>query len=180
MPVFEALCSACNTLNEHFLRHWDSPDPPCSHCGGATERMASRFGVPLSGSLGKYMDLRREGADRGGFWAYKKRSSISGQPEPIFLDSMEAVKSFNRAEGLAAPGEVPTNASISADGKRLLSAGMPGNWQCGLPGIPTRLQEMIDIPAADCGPCPATASPAMPANYGITIEAVDAPPEMAG
>jgi hypothetical protein len=113
-----------------------------------------------------------------GFWAYRKRSSVSGNPEPVYLDSMQAIRDFNKAEGLAAPGEVPTNSTISADGKTIQSNGMPGNWQCGFPSIPSRLQQMIDTPADKCKPLPATSTPCMPMSYGVSSKVVEAPPEI--
>jgi len=170
MPIFESLCQSCNTMHEHYLRSWQEMDPPCSTCGGATQRMASRFGVPLSGSLHKYMDPKKEGADREGYWAYKTKSSISGQPEPVWLDSMEAVKEFNRAEGLSAPGEAPTNATITPDGKRIVSDGMPGNWRGCMPTVPSRVWEMNKSLTSLTGKNPTPVASGPP----CTVQAVDA------
>jgi predicted nucleic acid-binding Zn ribbon protein len=143
MPVFEIRCLACSVTEDCYLAKWDLPDPPCPQCGAGRERLVSRFGVPFSGSIHKYMDPTREGASQDGFWAYRKISSVSGQPEATWIGDMQTLKEFNKAEGLAAPGEVPTNSTISADGKRLLSTGMPGQWSSYDPNlIPSRVWEM--------------------------------------
>ena len=130
MPVFEVRCGPCGVTEDVYLPKWDRPNPPCERCAGPRERLVSRFGFPFSGSIHKYMDPTREGSSQDGCWMYKKVSSLSGQPEPVWIGSMAELKAFNKAEGLAAPGEVPTNATVSADGKRILSNGMPGQWNC--------------------------------------------------
>lgn len=180
MPVYPLLCPVCQTTEDVFLHHWYSPTPVCEVCSGPRERQVAPFSAPFSGSLHKYMDLKREGADRDGFWAYRQKSSISGQPEPVWLDSMEAVKAFNKAEGLSAPGDVPPNSTISSDGKRIESRGMPGQWVTSVPAIPSRLQEMISTPAEKCSPPPMNFSPCMPMDYGIRPEVTSAPPEVGG
>jgi putative FmdB family regulatory protein len=173
MPVFEYFCHKCGSTEEIYVRHWDDP-APCPACGMEREKMMSRFGIVFTGPITrKYMDTKRDGYHMEGFWAYRKRSSISGQPEPVFISTFDELKAFNKAEGLAAPGEVPTNATISADGRKLTSSGMPGQWQCGMPPIPSRLQEIIDMPAENIKPSPATVTPRMPIDYGIKIQAVD-------
>jgi putative FmdB family regulatory protein len=178
MPVFEFECHACQTSDERFLRHWDDPAPECFVCGEPMAKQFSRFAAPFMGSLRKYTDAKRENAEMEGFWAYKTRSSVSGQPEPVYLDSMAAVREFNKAEGLAAPGEVPTNSTVSADGRRIISNGMPGQWQCGVPEMPSRLREMVEVPAEQCSSPAATACPSMPIDFGVRVQAVEAPPEM--
>src|SRR5262252_912412 len=172
MPVFDLKCEPCDAVEEVFLRRYDD-ESPCPGCGGRRVKLFSRFAAPFMGSIHKYVDPNREGSHMDGFWAYRKRSSISGQPEPVYLDSMQAVKEFNRAEGLAAPGEVPTNCTVSSDGKRIVSAGMPGQWQCGMPPIPARLQEILDTPMENFKPAPATAEPCMPIDYGIKSQVVE-------
>ena len=113
-----------------------------------------------------------------GFWAYKTKSSVSGQPEAVFLDNVQAVREFNKAEGLMPPGEVPVNSTISADGKRIVSDGMPGNWRGNFPPIPARLQQIIDMPADQIKQAPATCTPSMPSGYGVSVKAVEAPAEV--
>lgn len=136
----------------------------------------SAFAAPFMGSLTKYADSNRENAQMEGWWAYRKRSSISGQPEPTYIDSMEKLKEFNRAEGLAAPGEVPTNSTVSADGRRIISDGMPGQWARGGGSgsldalIPSRVWEMDKSLTSVHGkePAPDTSGPP------CTVQAVDA------
>jgi hypothetical protein len=129
----------------------------------------SRFGVVFSGSLHKYTDPRKEGAEMDGFWAYRKLSSISGQPEATFISSMAELKAFNKAEGLSAPGEVPTNATISADGKRLQSAGMPGQWVNSM-SVPSGVWEMTKSLTSLKGKNPEPVASGPP----CTVQAVDA------
>jgi predicted nucleic acid-binding Zn ribbon protein len=145
MPMQDWLCAACNlTEEDKFVRRWDDPIPPCPACGGERILLFSRFAVPFSGSVHKYMDQKREGANLDGFWAVRRKSAINGVHDHVFLDTMQKVREFNLAEGLAPPGEVPTNSTISADGKRILSDGMPGQWRGGYTQdlLPARLWEM--------------------------------------
>jgi len=177
MPLYEFQCG-CGWEGEHYLRHYDDPNPPCERCGGALRRLMSRFGVVFTGALTtKYMDKNRENAHMEGFWAYRKKSSVSGQPEAEWIDTWDKLKSFNKAEGLAMPGEVPTNSTISADGRRIISNGMPGQWAGGF-SIPSRLKEIIEMPAEQIPQVPASVSPCMPIDFGMRVEAVD--PKAAG
>jgi hypothetical protein len=122
------------------------------------------------GSVHKYTDPNKENSHMDGYWAYRKVSSISGQPEPVYLDSMQKIKEFNSAEGLSAPGEVPTNATVSADGKRILSDGMPGNWRGSLPEVPSAVWRMTTSLTALSGKDPAPVASGPP----CTAQAVDA------
>jgi putative FmdB family regulatory protein len=179
VPLYELQCAACQAVEERYLRHWDDPTPDCPICLGPRVRLASNFGVVFSGPLTrKYMDPKKEGAYEEGFWAYRKRSSISGELEPVFLDTWDKLREFNKAEGLSAPGDAPTNATISSDGKRILSNGMPGQWQTGMPSMPARLKEIIEMPADQIPQAAATATPCMPIGYGVSVEAVEPPAEM--
>jgi hypothetical protein len=100
----------------------------------------------------------------------------------VWIENMQQLREFNKAEGLAAPGEVPTNSTVSADGRKIISDGMPGQWArgggLGLPSMPSRLREMITVPAEQCSPLAATCSPVMPADYGVKPQVVEAPVEM--
>lgn len=178
MPVFELECRACGRTEDCYFPRWDAPDPACPLCGGARERLMSRFAAPLMGSLKKYADPKREDAHAEGFWAYKTRSSASGRPEPVFLSTMEEVRAFNKAEGLADPSEVPTHSTISADGRRIVSNGMPGQWVSSMPEMPSRLREMVNVPAEQCRAPAATAAPSMPADFGVRPEVTVAPVEV--
>ena len=172
MPMFEFKCPSCERFSESYLHRWDDPNPLCV-CGAQQIRRVSTFSAPFSGSIQKYTDLSRENSHMDGFWSYRKVSSVSGQPEPVYISTMSELAAFNKAEGLAAPGEVPTNATITADGRQITSNGMPGNWNTGMPAIPARLQEMISVKAEDCV-SPTTCTPAMPPGHGVSVERVDA------
>lgn len=179
MPVREYLCPRCQTIGEEWRRHMDDPPTPCPDCGGEREELASRFGIVFTGQItAKYNDPKREAAHREGFWTYRKKTSISGQPEPVKIETWDQLRAFNKAEGLAAPGEVPTNSTVSADGRRIESRGMPGQWTCGFPSIPSRLQDIIDMPAEKFRPVGASVTPRMPMNYGIKAEPVEATVEV--
>jgi predicted nucleic acid-binding Zn ribbon protein len=169
MPVFEYLCEPCHAWDESYLQHWYDPNPPCSECGGPTVRTPSRFGTPLSGSLHKYMDPNKEGAHRDGVWMYAK-NTIGGQPEPVYIETMEQMKKFCKAEGLAAPMEVPTNATVSSDGKRMLSDGMPGSWNSGMPSVPSGVWDMTKSMTSLKGRTPTPIASGPP----CTVTAVDA------
>src|SRR5260370_8996200 len=143
MPVFEERCAACERTTEVYLARWDDQDPACERWGGQQERLASNFAVTFTGPItARYNDKKREGAHADGFWAYRKRSSISGQPEPVFIDNWQQLKEFNKSEGLAAPGEAPTNATISKDGKSISGDGFAGQWRGALPGVPSAFFRM--------------------------------------
>ena len=172
MPIFELHCPACHTIREEYFRHWYDQDPACPACGGLRERMASRFGVVFTGPLtARYNNPRREGAHMEGYYAYRKRSSISGQPESVFIDSWDAHRAFQKAEGLE---DGPTNCTISRDGKKLESAGMPGQWTAGGMDphdmVPSRVWEMDKSLTSIHGKDPAPQASGPP----CTASAVDA------
>lgn len=133
----------------------------------------SRFGIVFTGPItARYNDPKRENAHQEGFWVYRQRSSISGQPEPVFLNDWQQLREFNKAEGLSAPGEVPTNSTISADGKRILSNGMPGNWSGGYTPelIPSGVWRTTKSMTSLKGKAPTPVASGPP----CTIQAVDA------
>lgn len=173
MPLFDVECSDCGAVTDRLFRRYEDPNPPCEACGGtSTRKLMGRFAVPFSGSLSKYMNPNKEGGDREGFWATRKLSSVSGNPEPVFLETVQQVREFNAAEGLSAPGDVPTNATISADGKEIKSDGMPGQWRAG--GsiealVPSRVWQMDNSLTSLRGKDPAPQSSGPP----CTVQAVD-------
>lgn len=146
MPVYDFECRSCHVRSESYLPKWDAPDPACERCGAAQERLFSRFGVVFTGVItaSKYKDPKREDAHTDGVWCYRRRSSLSGQPEPVYLETHQELREFCKAEGLYDPSEVPRNMEIGADGKTLSSTGMPGQWQGGYNRdlIPSRVWEM--------------------------------------
>jgi hypothetical protein len=76
----------------------------------------------------KYNDKNADGYHQEGHWAYRVRSSMSGEPEPVWIDTFQKQKEFCKQEGLVNPKDLPTHADVSDDGKRLRSRGMPGAW----------------------------------------------------
>jgi len=133
MPLLEAICdcSSCSIRGkpvEHFYHHFDDTPLPCAECGSPTRRIASRFGVIWTGPISaRYNDRDSANAHQEGHWAWRRRSSKSGKPEPIFLNDWQQQKEFCKEEGLANPREMPRNFEIAADGKTVKSSvGMPG------------------------------------------------------
>lgn len=172
MPVFDLECK-CGVEEDVYISRTSQIDPPCPRCGCVRKRLVGMFSTPLMGSVRKYNDLKREGSEQEGFWAYRKVSSISGQPEPVWLSTMQEVRAFNRAEGLADPMEVPTNCTITADGKRIVSSGMPGQWTnvCDPKlTVPSRVWEMDTKLTSLDGKTPEPVASGPP----CTIERVDA------
>lgn len=44
VPIYEYRCEACSKRSSALLPLWDSPDPPCPHCGGTElHRLVSTF-----------------------------------------------------------------------------------------------------------------------------------------
>lgn len=129
MPVHEFMCESCGTVEEHFYHVTPAEDPPCPVCLGPRIRLASAFKVVFTGPLtARYNDPKREGAHMEGFWDYRVRSSVSGNPEPVYLSTWDELREFRKSEHLSMPGDVPTQATMSADGRKISSAGMPGSW----------------------------------------------------
>ena len=171
MPLKEYACEACGAIEERYMRRWDTPPPDCPVCLGPRTELASRFGVVFTGRItARYNEPGRENSHMEGFWTYRKRSSVSGQPEPVFIEDWQQLKNFNKAEGLAAPGDVPTHSTITPDGRRIVSDGMPGQWRGSLPAIPARLQEIIDAPIEAFKEVGASVTPSMPMSYGVKPE----------
>jgi putative FmdB family regulatory protein len=128
MPIYEALCERCNVKTEWYAKSRTDENKPCRCCGGETRRLASAFGVIWTGAITpKYTDHNKPDS-AGPHWAYRVRSSKSGNPEPVLIDTWAKQKQFCKEEGLVVPSDLPSNAEVSADGKKLQSAGMSGQW----------------------------------------------------
>ncbi len=132
MPVYESYCDDCTRIKEWYAKHFVDihENPPCEQCGGPTKRLLSRFGVVFTGALSKkYNDPKVEKYDQEGHWAYRVKSSVSGHPEPVYIDSFQAQREFCKAEGLANPKDLP-NMEADSDGRFRSNAGvgMPGAW----------------------------------------------------
>lgn len=136
MPLFEHCCTVetcefyCVTV-EHFFHSRSAANPPCDKCGGATERMASRFSFPWSGDLSRFNDhnLDQHNTTNYGHVAYKTRSTrhLDGTPEPVHITTRQEQKAFIKAEGLIDPAEVNHNTKPNEDGK-VSSSRQKGAW----------------------------------------------------
>lgn len=135
MPIYEERCQnrECRRAGyqkEHYVPHYTEVTDACPHCGRPMARMASRFGVVFTGPItAKYNDPKAENPHQEGHWAYRVRSSSTGHPEPVFIESFEQQRAFCKEEGLVNPKDVP-NLDASPDGKLATNAGcgMPGAW----------------------------------------------------
>jgi predicted nucleic acid-binding Zn ribbon protein len=136
MPIRESVCSdptcrMCDKPVEHYYHRSDTPLNRCDACGGETKAVPfSRFAVVFSGELGaNYVDRSKEGgeAKTAAHWAWRQRSSLSGKPEPVFIETFQQQREFAKAEGLLLPKEMPNNYVVKEDGKSLANTcGMPG------------------------------------------------------
>ena len=127
MPCFEFECRNCRARQERYLPHSWSPDPECETCGGATERLVSRFACPFTGPLtARYNDPKIPGAHQESFMATKIRNTPDGKPVQVYIDSFQKLREFAKSEGCADPTELPRQAEGGE--KKLSSAGMPGSW----------------------------------------------------
>lgn len=96
--------------------------------------MISAFAVVFTGALSasKYnQDVKGglpEQRHMDGHWAWRRRSSKSGQPEPVWIDNFATQAQFCKEEGLVNPRDLPSNLEAGADGKSISTRGMPGCW----------------------------------------------------
>lgn len=88
----------------------------------------SRFAVVFTGIISaRYNDRGIPGEHQEGHWAFRKKSSRDGNPEPVFINDWQGQREFCRAEGLALPKEFGRNFEVSEDGRTVKnSVGMPG------------------------------------------------------
>lgn len=135
MPLFEHYCPACDPdcqhAEEHFFHRTNSPDPNCDACGQQKRRLVSTFAVVFTGliSTSKYGDPRVEGYNTkvDGHWAWRRRSSVSGKPESVWIDDFQKQKEFCQQEGLTNPRDVGPQIAGS-DGGFVSPRGLPGCW----------------------------------------------------
>ena len=147
MPVYEFYCERCQRIEERFFHRWQEQAPPCPLCSNPRVLLASRFAVVFTGPITARYNLKdREGAEQEGVWMYRKKTSLSGEPEPVYIETFSELKEFCRQEGIYGPGEVPINATISPDGRKISSAGMPGQWASFSPEV---LPERTTAPPPD-------------------------------
>lgn len=114
MPVYEYRCvtPGCpeeGKVKERFSPRYEDADPPCAVCGSRTERLISLAHPVFTGTIsGKY--LRRhdnEEAQMGGHWAWRRRSSRTGKPEKVWIETWQQQAKFCKEEGLYNPRELP-------------------------------------------------------------------------
>lgn len=114
MPIFESYCDQCRKVKEWFTHRYTEEDPACENCGGPTMRLASTFRVIWSGVItARYNDPKRDNAHQEGHWAYRTRSSRSGNPEPVFIETFDDQRRFCRDEGLVNPKDVSSSTERS-------------------------------------------------------------------
>lgn len=133
MPIFESFCPnpdcpKCGVVSERYESRYTDADPLCPECSGQQCRKVSQSHVVFTGPItSRYKDKSLEGAGRDGHWAWRRKSSKSGNPEPVFIDSFETQRQYCKDEGLINPKDVgPT--MMGSDGKLLSSTGLPGSW----------------------------------------------------
>lgn len=103
-------------------------DPQCATCGGSTARLISKFSPIWAHSMSHYNDKSKPNADKDSHVMWRVRSSRSGKPEAVVIDSVQKQRAFCREEGLRMPDEVCANAHVSKDGKTMYTRGMAGQW----------------------------------------------------
>lgn len=109
-----------------------SSDPKCPECLMETERIASRFAAPWTGTLDRY---NKSGCEThnpcdGGHIQYRVRSSrlANGAPEPVRITNRQEQREFCRAEGLTDPTDVNPNVQPNEDGMWANTSGFAGQW----------------------------------------------------
>lgn len=133
MPIFESFCPSEACVQQGVPFEWlsrviDNEEPTCESCGGETRRMISGFAVVFTGPITKkYNDPKSENYDQEGHWAYRKKGTKSGKPEPVFIETFQQQAEFCRAEGLVNPKDTGP-VSVGADGRCQSPRGLPGAW----------------------------------------------------
>lgn len=132
VPIYESWCVQCHSIKEWYAKHFtEVTENPFCDCGEPMVRVASRFGVVFTGAITtKYNDNRTaSNANQEGHWAYRIKSSKSGHPEPVWIDSFAAQRDFCREEKLVNPKDLP-NMEADSEGKFRSNAGvgLPGCW----------------------------------------------------
>lgn len=128
MPLYDLKCRSCGSKQERYLSQSWHQDPECEVCGGATDRLMSRFAVCFTGvmSASKYKDRSLEGGHSDGQWVTSLRTP-DGKPKQEFLHTFQDQKEWCRREGVVNPKDLPSNAEAVSD-RKLSEKGMPGQW----------------------------------------------------
>jgi len=118
-------------LAVEWLEHPTGIDPPnCQACGTQLKRVYSSFNMPFSGSISqRYASKTAEQKSiDGGFWAWKRRNTLSGKPERVRINTFQELNAFCKSEGVHNPTDLPQHMEIKPDGKGWSTQGMPGSW----------------------------------------------------
>jgi len=112
MPIWEADCvnAECGYKAEYYSPGGRQEERSCPRCGSPMKRKdVHAFAVVRTGPVGgKYAGKHKESYYESGHIAWRVRSSRSGKPEPIWIDTWEKQKQFCKEEGLYNPWEVPS------------------------------------------------------------------------
>lgn len=135
MPIYESYCKSCDPgcrfPEEHYYSRSTAPESECEDCGTQRTRLISTFAVVFTGliSTSKYGDPKVEGYNPkvDGHWAWRRRSSVSGKPEPCHITTFQEQAAYCKAEGLANPKDVGP-VEIGECGKKVSTRGLPGCW----------------------------------------------------
>lgn len=110
-----------------YASNRDLPNPLCKSCNTPLERQVSRFATAFSGDItARYNDKRLEGAHADGHWAWEKNTP-DGKPRQRFIKTFQDQREYCKQEGLVNPNELG-DGQMSADGRKLETAGMKGQW----------------------------------------------------
>lgn len=137
MPIFESCCTQpkCPELGRRRERYYkkEYEAPVCEVCGKSMEQLISAPNVcwarPLSFYADKKIEAEQSMKAEDGHWVWKKRSTrrVDGQPERIWVDSIQAQKEYCRDEGLVLPSEAG-NPEPDSSGHVVSSRGNKGSW----------------------------------------------------
>ena len=113
-------CFICKEEFDWMAPRFNSPNPECPKCGGVTERQITAPAIVWSKPLGSYADPKSEGFHKqqkaGGHWAMEKHPE-TGAVSKTFLATPQDQASYCKRNGLIDPKNLPTNLSISKDGR---------------------------------------------------------------
>jgi hypothetical protein len=118
VPLFESACEECRITVE-WMGKYDAPEPFCGGCGHEMHRLPSKFKVIWTGAMSasKYGDSKL-GNNFDSHTAYRIKTSRSGAPEPVLIDSWQKRKEFMKAEGLVGVEDLGSDFQPSSDGMR--------------------------------------------------------------
>lgn len=121
--TFVCLNPACSVRSQDQEISIDdhSEWPRCQGCGARLKGRAP--GVVFTGEIsGRYLDrsCRPEAPGEGGHWVWRVKTSRSGRPERDWINSWSEHRRYVREEGFRDPYEMPTYATISEDGRRII------------------------------------------------------------